>query len=306
MKNCFPGFILILVVLSGCARWKPPERPAEFKFPQGRMAKDAVALEIGVAQLDSSQTEKFESFWRSLDEQEVDLKNRKKLDQNGIRVAIMASHAPAVFNELLEPRPIEHEALDLVEQQMAARDLLEPKPRMIVHQRINNRDGQAYPIQTSDVHQEFSWVVHNGDFQNVGAGELVRGFFELTTLPQGDGTVRLKILPQIHHGQVRPTIGVAERSFFFDNSQKIAKIADLDFTVDLRPGETLVIAPTDDQAELGQLFFGSTPATDTTDSAASNHKLTHRFLMIRVVQTQMDNLFGDSITSDRLTTTSGH
>jgi hypothetical protein len=302
------NFVLLYLALSmcGCARWRHPEKPTEFRFPQGRMAKDAVAIEIGIVQLDISQVETFEEFWKTLDQQAVDLPFRKRLDQNGIRVGIMASHAPATLNELLEPRPIELEVLDAVEQQMADRDMLEPKPRMIVHQRINNRNGQAHPIQTSDIQAAASWTVHQGDRQIVGSGELVRGFVEIITLPQGDGTVRIKLNPQIHHGQVKPTIGVADRSFFFDTSQTITKLTDLNFGVDLRPGESLMLAPTSDVADLGALFFGPANAPGEGSAADKDQYLTHRMLMIRLVQTQMDNLFGEIPELDRLTTTSDH
>ena len=300
-------FMFLAVCLSGlggCAQWDKSEAGREFKFPQGRLASDAVALEIGIAQLDISQSKSFEEFWDLLDQQELPLSERQLLDQNGLRVAIMASHAPATLNELLSPRPLELEDLTLVEEHLMAENRLERKSRMVLHQRIANRDGQAHPVQTSKVHPQFSWTICNGDLKSLGAGQWVRGMIDVTTLPEGDGSVRLRFSPQIYHGEIRPSFGVANKAFFMDATQTICKIEDLTFTVRVRPGETVVIAPTADVEDLGLLFFGDTEAKRSLSQKASH--LTHRVLMVRVVQTQMDDLFGDSKTSERLTTTSVH
>ncbi len=158
----FTILAVCLIGYGGCARWDKSDTSREFKFPQGRLASDAVALEVGIAQLDTSQRESFEHFWGLLDQQELPLAERQLMDQNGLRVAVMASHAPAILNELLSPRPLEYEDLTIVEKQMKVENRLEPKPRMVLHQRIANRDGQSHPIQTSKVHPQFSWTVTQG------------------------------------------------------------------------------------------------------------------------------------------------
>jgi hypothetical protein len=299
--------VLVLMTLGGCARWearweKVEAKTGGIKFPKGRLSPDSVVLEIAIAQLDDSQTLSFEEFWSSLDQQKLELSVRQRIDQNGLRAAIMASYVPATMQRLIEPRPVELESLDLVEQQMAEKSLLEPKPRVLVHQRITNHDGEKYPIQTSEVFPEFSWTVRCDGLESFTTGKLVRGIFEIVTLPQGDGSVRLRITPQVHHGVVRPTIGVAERAFFFDSMQSVNRISELTLDVTMRPGETLVIAPTADVQDLGELFFGM-PAAATGENNTPGH-LTHRMLMVRVVQTQLDDLFGNSANQAKLTTTS--
>jgi hypothetical protein len=351
----------LIVTECGCARWRPEKKTAsnnELKFPKARLSADSVGLELGLAQLDNSQSEMFERIWGQLDEQEIDFDVRKRLDENGIRVAIMPSHAPAQFNKLVAPRPLEHQQLTLVEQQMAAKGRLKPKSRMVEHQRISNRDGQSHPIQTSDVHPELSWMIHNRDRQSYGSGKSVRGVFLVTTTPLGDGTVRLRFSPQIHHGDPRPTYDVAGNAFYVDSMQTVTKLTHLEFTATVRPGESVVISPTEDVTDLGKLFFGmadrkpvapneiaqissdslnstkseiellieSLPIDTEDDIDNSNEtfdllnldapwedpgktetvesNLTHRILMVRVIQTQMDDLFGNSTINERLSTTS--
>ena len=349
-------FLSLIVTTCGCAHWRKEKESIggrELKFPKARLSADSVGLEFGLAQLDNSQSMMFEHVWEQLDEQEVDLDVRKLLDQNGIRVAIMPSHAPAQFNKLVAPRPLEHEQLTLVERKLAEKGKLKPKSRMVEHQRISNRDGQSHPIQTSDVHPELSWVIHNNDRQSFGSGKSVRGMFKVTTTPQGDGTVRLRFSPQIYHGDPRPTYDVAGNAFFVESSQAVTKLAHLEFAVTVRPGESVVVAPTADLTDLGKLFFGmadrnfappneivsvpdesksdiellieslpdhpdddidntnetfdllnlDAPWEDPGKTETVTSNLTHRILMVRVVQTQMDDLFGNSAISERLSTT---
>ncbi len=306
--------LIMLLLLCSCARLDQPKPTNSLQFDAGQMATDSVAFEIGIAQLDNTQIESFEEFWSVLDQQKLPLPVRQRIDQNGLRVAIMASQAPAVLQQLLEPRSLDLEVLDVVEQQLAAKNRMKPKPRMILHERIVNRDGETYPIQTSEIHAEYAWIVRNGELQTVGTGQLVRGLFEIMTLPQGDGSVRLRVTPQIQHGHVQSMIGVAERDFIYDAGQTATRLTDLTFDVTLRPGETLVIAPTADRQDLGRLFFGpATPisplepdpekALEVTADQPTSTNLTHRMLLVRIVQTQLDDVFGKSLSADPLTTT---
>jgi hypothetical protein len=298
--------ILILIgftCISGCARWNRTEEKRELSFPKGRMALDAVGLELGVAQLDSGQAETFEEFWNLLDQLELPLELRKHLDQNGLRAGIMAALPPPMLHELVEPKPIAPDDLSEFEKQLHLRGLLRPSPRMITHDRISNREGQSHPIPVSELHAESSWIVRTGDKQTAGFAKQVLGVLTVTTFPQGDGSVRLIFQPEIHHGESRPRIVGGERSFLVESGQSVIPIHDLKFEVRLRAGESIIIAPTQDLSELGKLFFGSSvPESD----GAKNSTPTHRILMVRVVQTQMDDLFSDSNLVEKLTTAPQH
>jgi hypothetical protein len=300
-----PSFIIALLVtwigVCGCARWETPEKKSGMIFPKSRIALDAVGLELGIAQLDSGQADTFEEFWRSLDQQALPLDLRKRLDRNGIRAAIMPAHAPAILHELVGPQPIVIEELTNLEKQLHEKGLFREKERMISHERISNREGEPHSILVSDFHPEISWIVRNGSSETPGFGKSVRGIISVTTFPQGDGSVRLIFGPEIHHGQSRPQI--AERSFLKQARQAVTRIEDLKFDVTLRPGESIVIAPTQDIAEMGRLFFGSSQVNAQSPGIPNRPVPTHRMLLIRVVQTQMDDLFSDSNLVEKLTTT---
>ena len=310
--------ILIVALVSGCAKLEQPTQKSALSFPKGRMAVDAVGLELGVAQLDTSQTEMFNKFWRKLDQQELPLDVRKLLDENGIRVGVMSSHAPPEFNQLVDVPEINPEVLSEFESQLHAKGLLRPERRMVTHQRISNREGEAYEVVTSVVHPEANWTILNGDLQTNGAGQQVRGVISITTYPSGDGSVRLVIRPEIHHGQERPRIGAGEGSFLIESSQFVAPVDELKFELNLRSGESLIVAPTPDNSGVGRLLFGEAASSLEVASALDSGKVTndeaadgskpirpeplHRMMMVRVVQTQMDDLFSDANVGEKLTT----
>ena len=297
----------ILITLgAGCAKVESPVNRTSLTFPNARIAADAVGLDLGVSQLDSGQDETFEEFWGLLDQQELPLDLRRNLDQNGLRVAVMSANVPTVLNKLIEDQIIAPDVMNEFEKQLSAKGLMRPQPRMLSHQRISNREGQAHKVDTSEVHSEASWIIRSGDSQTVGFGKLVQGVISITTFPQGDGSVRLVVLPEIHHGQAHPRIGAGQGSFLIESTQHITPIDELKFEVSLRSGESLVIAPTKDVSEMGKIFFGSLQptviASELDKGILDKPVPTHRMLLVRVVQTQMDDLFSDSNLNEKLTT----
>lgn len=261
-----------------------------------RETKQAV-LEIGLIQLDDTQSRDFEEYWTYLDQQKIPLGIRQAYDSNGMRLAVMNHRSPRILNQLTAPRPIELESLDPVEQQMAGQGLLSPRSRLLVHKQIVNRPGKAYQIETSDVYPEYDWTLHlpsrdNGDRRTLaGGGSYVQGSFKLLTHPVGDGSIRIQATPFIHSGPIMPAIGVVDGGFAYDTDRMGQSLNELAIEVVLRKGETLVVAPSADCEDLGKLFFGLVPE----DSAAERtpRRLTHRVLLIRLLNSPSDELFGD-------------
>ena len=296
--------IVLLAIFGGCRPFKDSKITRAIVFPQSKLAPDAVGLEIAIVELDHDQIPHFESFWKLLDQQELPLNVRKNLDRNGIRAAVMSSHPPQDFYDLIQPRPIEESELTPLEKQLHAKGLLKPRKRMLEHSRISNREGESHPAETSPVSQESSWVIQDGEKQIAGFGKYVQGVISITTYPLGDGSVKLKIQPEIHHGESRTRIGVGDGAYRMRSGRRVLAIESLTSEVSLRAGESLVIGPTNFQTGLGKILFGSQRAPEVAQShEPSANTPAHRVLMIRVVQTQMDDLFSDTHLGERLTTT---
>ncbi len=305
-------FAALTLAISGCANWKSKELET-IRFPQYKMSPDSVALELAVAQIDPQQQVDFDQLWLQLDEQKLALETRKRLDQNGLRAGVLPNQVPTTLCQLIQPQQPNHERLDTWQLQLLDQGKLDPASRLLIHKKVQIRAGEAKDIPSSDFVPESSWVVRNGNLQSVGVGTDVRGTWNLTTHPNGDGSVRLIVTPQLHHGKIRSEIGVAEGGFLFQARQKIQKLQELKFDVTLQPGETLMIAATPDLTDLGELFFTPWITADEVSEAKSPESVSRqamlwseqgsqRMLLVRLVHTQMDDLFAVPVTESRLST----
>jgi len=330
-----------LVCGSGCAPLKAPVAPEprnSFSIARSAMNPGAVAMQLAVVQLDFDQSEMFEAFWGHLDQLKLPLPVRKIADANGLRYAVMSPQVPAVLSDLLESREVDLSTLSDLKRQMAEAGLIKSPSRMVLHQRIENDTGEEYAIPTSDIYPQKQWTISGkDDVELTGVGELVKGIYRYASFPQADGSVRLVMLPEIHHGLPRHRFDVSQRTFLMSESQIETKATPLEFKVDLQPGETLVIAPNGSTGGIGDLLFGhqglaGTPlsidqksdldqqieaavaAIDTSlgsdlggelgAASAARTPVTplYRFLMIRLLHTQAENAWSAD-TSERLTTT---
>ena len=140
------------------------------------------------------------------------------------------------------------------------------------------------------------------------------------------------MLPEIHHGVPKNRFDVSQRTFLLNESQIETKVTPLEFTVDLKPGESLIIAPNGTSGGIGDLLFGHAgmvgESPQTIDQKSDlNHQIESavsdldarlevdmdvvdspqpvtplfRFLMIRLLHAQVGNAF-EADSSERLTT----
>ncbi len=346
------------ILLLGCDRFRQTDSLPALNLAPNRMAPDAVALEIGIAQLDTSQAEILKQYWHSLDQQELPLATRQQLDRHGLKVGIMSTRPPATFSKLVNPREIVIDELDAFQRQLYLGGHLSATSRMLAHNRISNRKGQPHPIVTSPEHPTYRWAIQDAGGAIAETSTNVRGIFSIRTYPQGDGSVRIVVQPQVHHGELEKRYGATANGFKFEKQQAVAMLEQLEFEVPLRSGETLVIGPTADIDQLGRLFFGDSNESEKNELldqadwvieaikgrqedslpelgidqskfkdliddldiddvdrslmdslGAGFGKPTiekpqplHRLLMIRVVQTQLDDLFDDQAVAEPLTT----
>jgi hypothetical protein len=284
-------FLATLTITTGCANWNANNEPGSSKLNlnNSRMSPGSVEIEIAVAQLDSDQADDLEQLLGTIDQQKLSLDIRQQLDRNGLACGIMSSRPPATFYELLEPFVPDPETLDIAARPLALAGLLDPVSRLLLHQRISNQNGDVYPVGTSDLYDHIEWTVVHPNHQVAGEANLARAFFDLTTYPNSDGSVTLKLSPVIRHGEKIQQISVADGSFVMDRGQRQIRLDEVGFSIQLRAGQTLVVAAdkpfldhSSENAPLGKMLLGSENANET------------RLLLVRLVQTQMDDLFNYS------------
>lgn len=249
-------------------------------MPRNPLSAGAVAMEIAITQVDLDQNELLETMWRQLDQQAISIETRQLLDANGLRAGILSPQATIEFVELLADKEIDTSEMETWQQQFYEQQGNKAK-RKILHQRIQNDIGELHRVPLSDTAETASWAIKTKGSQFAGQGENVRAHAGISTYPKGDGRVELVVVPELHFGEIRPTIGVVEGAFFIKPQQTIKPIDDLRLNVNVRPGETVVIGPTNQVVDLGELMFGNGERKD----------FWHRLLLVRVVHTQHDDLF---------------
>ena len=276
------GLVGCALLLGACGCEAFRQSPTAYQpsaLSVNRLASDAVGLEIGITQIDSSQTDTVKRFWRDLDQQELSLETRQRLDKHGLKAAVMSQRPPSDFGDLVNPREVVLEELDGFQRQLYLRGKLKATDRMVSRNQVSTRQGQSHLIPVSVVHPSLTWTFEtpapldepafdNQAIVTTGAANHVRGVISVRTYPHGDGSVGVFVQPQIHHGAVTQRYGATSSGFKFDQQQTIVVLEPLEFDVLLRTGETLVIGPTAQVTQLGHLFFGEIDSSQD-DSLAS-------------------------------------
>jgi hypothetical protein len=104
--------------------------------------------------------------------------------------------------------------------------------------------------------------------------------FDLTAMPEGDGTVSIQLTPEIYHGQSHQCWVAQDGTFRVDSTRNCQRFEDLFIETILSPGQTLVLSASPDPVGLGEAFF---------IDAKSQRRRT--VLLVRLAQTQLDDLF---------------
>jgi hypothetical protein len=104
----------------------------------------------------------------------------------------------------------------------------------------------------------------------------------LKSYPQGDGRVRIELLPELHYGEMKQNWAGSQGVLQLQVGRSKLGFEQLAFEATLSPGEFLVIASLPKRpGSIGHYFL-----TDSTGG-----KLEQKLLLIRLAQTQYDDLF---------------
>ncbi len=192
------------------------------------------------------------SPWNVADEQPIPLETRLALEANGIRAGIITVSLPA----------------DLIETFTASPPQVQTE---WVH--IALPEGEHSPIKVGARSDSVTLLLnHKGkvdgrDYQDA-EGRLI-----VTTGHSGSKSVSIRIVPEVHHGENRRIIAplensnqFAQREFSIKDGQQEDILRELALSVDLEPGQTLVIGCRLQQTRsLGTFLFTQTePNGDRT------------------------------------------
>jgi hypothetical protein len=270
----FPRSLLIgltLALLVGCSNWSGKPTQISLLRPP-RMSPDSVVLEIATVELRGSDEEFVEQFWKEVDEQHFATELRRRLADQGLRCGIVGAQLPAWVARRLEEQ---RRHLELDEKDGAA-----VLSDVAAQRRYQWRAHQRRAIPVGSVREALTLERPWAEGEAVPTYSDAQCHVGITVEPHGDGRVSLALVPEIHHGEVRQRWVAQRGSFRVDAKRDCCRLDDLEVPATLAPGQTLVLASTPEPRRVGGAFF-SAPARDGGT----------RLLLVRLAQTQLDDLF---------------
>lgn len=267
-----PLMVFLLSLLSACSAWKESfDEP--LKLPTQRLAPDSIGLEITFVRVPAGQTELNEHIWQQIDEQCLDAQSRTYLNRNGFRAGLVGTQLPDSLRQLLDEQ----------RQTTGLDQLVSSQTDVLAQNRqLQSRAGQRNEIVASPPLPKIV-VLKSTKPGNVAGETFDNGqcIIAVRSFPQSDGSVRLELTPEIHHGEPQSQWIAGEGTFHFLSGRKREVYADLKTQLTLSPGESVVLSSTVDVKGLGENFFVE------SGRGASQQK----YFLIRVSQTQRDELF---------------
>ena len=272
MLACTAGLLV-----TGCAHWNTTSdadvlSASKTILPATKMSPDTVVLEIAVAKIPPTEDDLESTLWQQVDEQHLPIDVRHHLFENGFRCALVGMQLPESLVRILDGADTSP-ADDLENVVRRGGD-------QTWRERRQSRTGHRYRIVTSPVRQRIDVITSEDGVVRGRTCHQAHCEFALRTYPQNDGSVRIELLPEIHHGPTRQTYVGNDRGFMLDTRQQQLAFDELMISATLSPGQSLLLSTTPQSAGVASHFF-----SEGGKSSPS------KILLVRLAQTQHDDLF---------------
>ena len=159
-------------------------------------------------------------------------------------------------------------------------------------QHLPVRAGHRSIIKTSPVYPSLAMLLSEDGLIRGHHLTDARYTLCLKAYPQGDGRVKLSLSPEIEHGETKSRWIGSEGMMLQQTGQSRMVLSRLLCEATLTPGQCLLLCTTPEAKGLGRQFFGNLDASGGE----------RRLLLIRLSQTQFDDLFAPEQTSAPLAT----
>jgi hypothetical protein len=281
-RRCTTNILVILTVsisLAGCRsivtpQWSLEDEVTKTTLSSPQLARDAVILEIAFIRVPAKINSSDSTFWPAIDETHLSVNDRKRLSQNGIRCGLIAGALPDSLNELING---DANTVDLESLTGGLNLNLENR-----NQRLQFRAGQAGQIVMSkSVKENITVITSDAQYAAAERFSQAQCQFQIKTYPQGDGRVRIELIPQIHHGDPRAEFTGQEGAWLLKTQRAVKQYDTVPIEALISPGESLLLSADSHNKGLGRQFF-----VINDDDEKTNH-----LLLMRLVHTQYDDLF---------------
>jgi hypothetical protein len=266
-------------VMAGCTQWSTTPTGEFAQLPLPKLAPDSVVLEITFIRIPEEHVDFEDRFWPEADESALNAELRRRLAANGFRSGIVGTPPPPALQEVLDRQP----APDLG----GGVTSIEAGTEIAVRtHHLRNRAGHPGKIIVRGTPVSKLAALMSDEAGHVRGESLDQAqfYFSIASYPQGDGQVRVELVPTIEHGQPRSRFKGQQGAWTVDNVSRPARTyEDLKIDTLLSPGQSVALGCTTVQRGLGEQFFAADP----------NEQEPRLLLVVRLQQTQLDERFMD-------------
>lgn len=279
-----PQIPLLLVGLSACQlcgchlletpKWTLREAVDESPLAIPRLADDSVVVEVSFIRVPAKDQQQLKQVWNDVDETDIAASLRTKLKENGIRCGKLPSAIPSSFETLLSG---DKNITDSTAQAGSLNLNMGLRNR-----RLQCTAGSENFVVLSDAVIDNLVVIHSEEqYTSAEKFQQAQCQFEFRTYPQADGSVRLELVPQIHHGVAKSQFKGHDGAWLLKTQRDVEEYTDLLIDTRLLPGESLLLSCDELAHGLGGHFFSK-----NDDQTEIQH-----MLRLRILHTQYDDLF---------------
>jgi hypothetical protein len=271
-------------VACGCARLDTTTGEPS-RLPQARLSPDAVVLDVAFVHLPAADEDRYGAIWQAADEQVIPAELRRELATNGLRVGVFGQQLPPKLRELLDAKP---NSLDERSEDVGVAELEVGGG----NRHLQVRAGRRTKILASKTYPSLAVLLSEDNQVRGHQFNQAQCILALKPYPQGDGRVKLDVTPEIEHGELKSQWARGEGALMQRLGRDRLVLERLRLEALLSPGEWLILSTTAEIKGLGEHFFA-----ETTGGASQR-----TFLLVRLSQTQLDDLFAPGQTSASLAT----
>jgi hypothetical protein len=278
---CRLMLLLVCTACCGCASWQQTASKGNSLLKPIDMAADSVSLEIVSLRFPLGDETLNNTMWTEINEQQLPLETRRKLNDSGLRVGIVGAQMPAKLSELIAAA--EQQPTKISE---AAAKIGAPSP--LTRQRMQLHSGWHGEIIASKTYPELPLLVHDTNGLTGRTYPQAQCVLNAQTEALGDQRLKLHITPQIEYGEprqqwisddgmLRPQAGKPKRVF-----------EDLTFDAVLARDQMLIITCLPGRpGSLGSFFFTEPSAATGTEDQQLQQKIT----VVRLSESRFNDLF---------------
>jgi len=265
---------ILPLMLAGCAA---PAVAGKSPLAPAQMSPDSCVLEVCFVRFPFGDPEANQQLWQEVDEQQFPAELRRRLSRNGFRLGLLDGQIPAVLSKLLEIRDESRPTGGTSQIDLAELDCEGPP----IKRHLEIRAGQPKMIVTSGVYDQLPVLISESGELGGETYSQAQAVLVVKTFPQGDGRVRVELVPELQHGELRQRWVGQDGMWRLEAGRQQRVFEEMAFSATLSPGCMLLVSSLPDRpGSLGHHFF-------TEDNGKPQQKL----LVLRLAQTQHEGLF---------------